>query len=231
MQPRVSIIIPVYNGEKYIRNSIIKLQMQTYANLEVIYVDDGSTDQTGIILDETATEDDRFRVIHKENGGVSAARNTGIKAATGEYLIFFDADDEVTPEVIQDNVDVAITSGADVVLFGFWYFNVDCKEEKVNEFPVSFSGTREEFFTQCVSEAVDREFFNAPWNKLIKGKLISDNGLCFDTRYSLYEDNLFATDVFIHAERIAINPKAYYRYFLRSSGSLLTRFHDIFSRD
>ena len=82
MQPRVSIIIPVYNGEKYIRNSIIKLQMQTYANLEVIYVDDGSTDQTGIILDETATEDDRFRVIHKENGGVSAARNTGIKAAT-----------------------------------------------------------------------------------------------------------------------------------------------------
>ena len=66
MQPRVSIIIPVYNGEKYIRNSIIKLQMQTYANLEVIYVDDGSTDQTGIILDETATEDDRFRVIHKE---------------------------------------------------------------------------------------------------------------------------------------------------------------------
>ena len=136
--------------------------MQTYANLEVIYVDDGSTDQTGIILDETATEDDRFRVIHKENGGVSAARNTGIKAATGEYLIFFDADDEVTPEVIQDNVDVAITSGADVVLFGFWYFNVDCKEEKVNEFPVSFSGTREEFFTQCVSEAVDREFFNAP---------------------------------------------------------------------
>ena len=144
----------------------------------------------------------------------------------GEYLIFFDADDEVTPEVIQDNVDVAITSGADVVLFGFWYFNVDCKEEKVNEFPVSFSGTREEFFTQCVSEAVDREFFNAPWNKLIKGKLISDNGLCFDTRYSLYEDNLFATDVFIHAERIAINPKAYYRYFLRSSGSLLTRFHD-----
>ena len=87
MQPRVSIIIPVYNGEKYIRNSIIKLQKQTYTNLEVIYVDDGSTDQTGVILDETAMEDDRFRVIHKENGGVSAARNTGINRAVILHLI------------------------------------------------------------------------------------------------------------------------------------------------
>ena len=223
---KISIIMPVYKVEEYVGKAIESILAQTFTDFEFLIVDDGTPDRSGEICDAYAKKDHRIRVIHKENGGVSAARNTGIKAATGEYLIFFDADDEVTPEVIQDNVDVAITSGADVVLFGFWYFNVDCKEEKVNEFPVSFSGTREEFFAQCVSEAVDREFFNAPWNKLIKGKLISDNGLCFDTRYSLYEDNLFATDVFIRAERIAINPKAYYRYFLRSSGSLLTRFHD-----
>ena len=229
MQPKVSIIIPVYNGEKYIKDSIRSMKAQTYANVEVIYVDDGSTDRTGEILDKVSGEDDRFHVIHKENQGVSAARNTGIARAAGEYLIFFDADDRVERDVIKDNVELAVKDCADVVMYGFWYCDVDRKSEKKNEFPVAFHGSKEEFFEQYLTEAVEREFFNAPWNKLIRKNLILENGISFDTRYSLYEDNLFAAELFIRAERITINPKAYYRYYLRASGSLLTSFHeDIF---
>lgn len=229
MQPKVSIIIPVYNGEKYIKDSIRSMKAQTYANVEVIYVDDGSTDRTGEILDEVSGEDDRFCVIHKENQGVSAARNTGLARAAGEYLIFFDADDMVEKDVIKDNIELAVRDCSDVVMYGFWYCDADRKTEKKNEFPVAFHGSREEFFAQYLTEAVEREFFNAPWNKLIRRNLILENGICFDMRYSLYEDNLFAAELFIRAERITINPKAYYRYYLRASGSLLTSFHeDIF---
>ena len=229
MQPKVSIIIPVYNGEKYIKDSIRSMKAQTYANVEVIYVDDGSTDRTGEILDKVSGEDDRFHVIHKENQGVSAARNTGIARAAGDYLIFFDADDMAESDVIKDNIELAVKDCSDVVMYGFWYCAADRKSEKRNEFPVAFHGSKKEFFAQYLTEAVEREFFNAPWNKLIRKSLIQENGICFDTRYALYEDNLFAAELFIRAERITINPKAYYRYYLRASGSLLTSFHeDIF---
>ena len=90
---KVSIIIPVYKVEAYIRECLDSVIRQTYKNLEIILVDDGSPDQCGQICDEYAQEDSRIQVIHKENAGVSAARNTGIDAATGTYMIFADSDD------------------------------------------------------------------------------------------------------------------------------------------
>ena len=100
MKPTVSVIVPVYNGEQYIENNIKSMQDQTYKDIEVIYVDDGSKDNTGEILDDFAAKDNRIHVIHKKNGGVSAARNTGIQAATGEYVLFCDSDDEIEPDTI-----------------------------------------------------------------------------------------------------------------------------------
>ena len=226
MQSKVSIIIPVYNGEKYIKDSIASMQKQTYQDIEVIYVDDGSNDNTAQILDEAAAGDDRIKVLHKTNEGVSAARNDGIKAATGEYVWFVDSDDTVEPDTIKDNIEYAVCNQADMVVFGFWYYHVDSEEEVRNEFPEFFSGSREDFFKKWLITSVRQEYFNAPWNKLIRRSLIQDNNLRFDTRYSLYEDNLFATEVFIHAKNIVVNPKPYYRYYLKNSGSLLTKFHD-----
>lgn len=98
---KVSIIIPVYKVEAYIRECLDSVIRQTYKNLEIILVDDGSPDQCGQICDEYAQEDSRIQVIHKENAGVSAARNTGIDAATGTYMIFADSDDVLHEQMVE----------------------------------------------------------------------------------------------------------------------------------
>ena len=226
MKPMVSVIVPVYNGEQYIENNIKSMQDQTYKDIEVIYVDDGSKDNTGKILDDFAAKDDRIHVIHKKNGGVSAARNTGIQAATGEYVLFCDSDDEIEPDTIEVNMALALEHQADVVIFGFWYYNVDTGEKVPNEFPAFFAGNHKDFFEQHLACAVEKEYFNAPWNKLVKKSILDSNRILFDTRYSLYEDNLFEADIFLAARQIVLNPKMYYHYYLKSSGSLVTRFHD-----
>jgi len=98
----ISIIIPVYNSEKYLKECIDSILSQTFLDFELVLVNDGSTDSSGKICDEYALKDSRVRVFHKENGGVSAARNTGIKAAKGKYVTFVDADDKVKPSFLMD---------------------------------------------------------------------------------------------------------------------------------
>ena len=105
----VSIIVPVYNVEEYLRECVDSILNQTYSDVEVILVDDGSTDQSGNICDEYAKMDSRIKVIHKKNGGVSAARNTGIGEASGEYLMFVDSDDAIHPELVEAYMTVSYT--------------------------------------------------------------------------------------------------------------------------
>ena len=99
--PVVSVIIPVYNSEKYTEKCIRSLLGQTYRNLELLIIDDGSTDQSGAILDRLAGEDTRIRLLHQKNAGVAAARNRGIDLATGTYLTFVDGDDYVIPDYVR----------------------------------------------------------------------------------------------------------------------------------
>ncbi len=100
-KPLISIIVPVYNVERYMERCLDAVVKQTYKNLEVILVDDGSEDRSGSICDRYASEDARFKVVHHQNGGLSAARNTGIKKATGEYITFIDPDDSITEDYIE----------------------------------------------------------------------------------------------------------------------------------
>ena len=103
----VSIIVPVYNVEPYIETCIQSLIRQTMGNIEVILVDDGSTDRSGELCDQYAEADERIRVIHKQNGGLSSARNAGISAAKGEYLLFVDSDDYVSASLVEKTVSCA----------------------------------------------------------------------------------------------------------------------------
>ena len=96
---KISVIIPVYNIEKYVKKCILSVVNQTYSNLEILLVDDGSTDLSGIICDNMSELDDRIKVIHKKNGGLSDARNVGMENATGEYISFIDGDDYIEPEM------------------------------------------------------------------------------------------------------------------------------------
>ena len=222
----VSIIVPVYNGEKYIQRCVTCIQAQTYTKLEVIFVDDGSKDASGAMLDEIANKDYRIRVIHKENGGLCSARNAGIKNATGTYVYFFDVDDEITPDLIADNVVLARENHADVVMFGFWYKLVEQNVERRNPARNLFIGSGEEYFRQELVSTVEREIFNAPWNKLIRLDFLRESGLLFDERYPIYEDIIFNATLMRLARKVVVNPQTYYKYYVRTSGTLITRFYE-----
>ncbi|WP_029233689.1 glycosyltransferase family 2 protein [Butyrivibrio sp. VCB2006] len=223
---KVSIVVAVYNGEPYIDDCVKGILSQTYENIECIMVDDGSTDKSGIMLDEYSKKDARIRVVHQANGGLSAARNAGTKAATGEYIVFFDVDDTVTDKVIEDNVSLAIANNADVVMFGFWYYNVDTDVKTPNHMPLMFVGGAKDYFDNYLITSIDHEVFNAPWNKLYKMSFLQENGLHFYEEYPIYEDIIFASKMFQYADKIVVNNKLYYTYYVKSSGSLITKFVD-----
>lgn len=226
MSVKVSIVVPVYNGEKYIESCVKDLKAQDYDNLEFILVDDGSTDNTPALCDKLASEDDRFVVIHQKNGGLSAARNAGTAKASGDYVVYFDVDDNITPQLVSDNVKLALESNADVVMFGFWYYDVDSKLKKDNDYSGDFSGSAEEFFRNALGKTIKYEIFNAPWNKLYKLEFLKKNKLEFLPEYPIYEDIIFASRMLQHAEKIVVNSRRYYVYYVRSSGSLITKYVD-----
>ena len=116
---QVSIIVPVYEVEKYIRKCIESIQAQTFSDFELILVDDGSKDASGRICDEYAKKDKRIRVIHKENKGVSAARNDGIKDSMGEYICFIDADDWIEKTMLESCINNIIETDSDAVCHGY----------------------------------------------------------------------------------------------------------------
>ena len=117
--PHVSVIVPVYNVEEYLRKCIDSIVAQTLKDIEIILVDDGSTDGSGTICDEYASQDKRVRVVHKINGGLSSARNTGIEAASAPFLMFIDSDDWVEPNFCEKPYLAAKNNNADLVLFSF----------------------------------------------------------------------------------------------------------------
>ena len=123
MKQRVSVIVPVYNVEKYLRRCIDSIVRQSYSNLEILLVDDGSQDASLSICKEYETKDSRIRVFHKENEGLGLARNYGIERATGEYITFVDSDDYLTLDAIEFMLKKAIVTDADVVIASHYYKN------------------------------------------------------------------------------------------------------------
>ena len=226
MSAKVSIVVPIYNGEKYIDNCVRNLLSQTYENLEFILVDDGSTDNSGKMCDEYASKDSRIIVIHQENGGLSAARNSGTAKASGDYIVYYDVDDDITENLVADNVKLAVENDADVVFFSFWYYFVDTALKKENAYAMDFVGSGEEFFHECLNETVKYEVFNAPWNKLYKMDFLRKHSLTFLPEFPIYEDIIFASRMLQFAEKIVVNRNRYYVYYVRSSGSLITSYKD-----
>lgn len=225
MESTVSVIVPVYNGEKYIDTCMKCLLEQTYSNIEIILVNDGSKDKSGEICDRYAQNNNNVKVVHKSNGGLSSARNAGIEASTGEFLYFYDVDDEITPDLVKDNVELAQKHNADVVLFCFWYYVEDRKELISNQMQETFIGNSQEFFERGLTEVIEKEIFNAPWNKMVRRSVMEENNIRFNTDYPIYEDVIFASEMFPKVSKIVVNKEMYYKYFVRSSGTLITRYY------
>ena len=120
MNPLVTVAIAAYNVERFLQDGIRSVLSQTYKNLEILLVDDGSTDSTPFLCDEIAKQDSRIKVIHKENGGLGSARNVGIDKAKGKYLYFFDVDDYIEPNLVEENVKIAEEKNSDLIIFGYY---------------------------------------------------------------------------------------------------------------
>ena len=171
---KVSIIVPIYNVETFLDECIISLIHQTYKNIEIILVDDGSLDNSGKKCDKWAKKDDRIIVIHKKNGGLSDARNAGIKIAKGDFLAFVDGDDWVSINFIEDLVKGLLKFEADMAICKFVYVFPDGTIKVNSKMPKNPQIlTRKEFFTKLVE---DNEITNHVWRKLYKKELF-DNAL------------------------------------------------------
>lgn len=224
-KPKVSIITPIFNGESYIENYIRCLERQLYSDIEVILVDDGSTDNTLDMCEKYASKDQRIKVFHKENGGPSSARNLGIEKATGDYVVFFDIDDDFKDCVLSENVKIASAVSADIVMWNFKMVVMEKNKEIVRKIGDSFQGNADSFFSEFLIPVLDNEMFNPPWNKMIKREFLIENNIHFDERFSLYEDILFSCNVLKKAGKIAVNDEVYYTYLIKKNDSLLTKLH------
>lgn len=210
--PIVSIVIPVYNAEAHLRACLDSVKAQTFSQWQAILVDDGSKDGSGRICDEAAKEDPRFLVVHKENGGVSNARNDGMEKASGKYLMFIDADDLVTPEYLAEMVGAAVTYGTDLVLCGYDRFKEDWEDhfQLTRFYAVLFRSTQE--LVRLYGESKTNMFGVSIWAKLFRTDLIRAHGLRFDPTVSYEEDCLFITDCLPHIRTAIALGAPMYRY-------------------
>ncbi len=212
-RPRVSVIVPAYNTEKYIETAIDDLRNQTYPNLEIIVVDDGSTDHTLDICEAKAKVDRRIRIISKENGGVASARNAGLQAATGEWIGFMDADDRIDPEMYELMINSVERYPCDCAACRFvteYSEKISLKFPHVTGFETKFIEGNKACLMSISSNNSAMGVF--VWNKIFKKTIIKD--LKFDMRMSVLEDAFFVYQALAKAKRIQVMdvPCYHYRY-------------------
>lgn len=206
-RPLVSIIVPVYNCEEYLRQCLDSLLGQTVSDIELICVDDGSTDSAPRILAEYAAADDRMRVITQENSGPGYARNVGMDVASGEYLLFFDCDDWCEPDLLERACDRARRTQADLVALPYHAF-----DQRVGQaFSVSWALLPEKYPPEVCSwrdnpDWLFRAFQNFPWNKLLLTSFVRENGLRFQEDIRLTEDLMFSAPALVRARRMTFLP-------------------------
>jgi len=184
---RISIIIPVYNAEDYLARCIDSILDQSFTSYEVILVDDGSTDSSPLICDRYSSSDPRFKTVHKENGGVSSARNAGINLAKGEYLMFIDADDALLPDALERVMEGALSE--DIIIGGYAVFTCGVPDKEIlPRYTRSYkSGEMQIFFEDNVRRRSN--LMDSLWSKLFLRKTIGS--LRFNEGLSYAEDKLF----------------------------------------
>lgn len=213
----VSVIVPAYNIAPYLEKCVNSILAQTYKDIQLILVNDGSTDGTGEICDRLAKQDNRILVIHKENGGVSSARNSALRVATGKYVSFIDGDDYIEPTLYEDAVSAMQQNNADC--FMFEYFIDDEKGCRIHSVEQSKYGviSGEKAFEYSIGK--ENRFLT---HKLYTRELL--NGLFFDENIILGEDTLFVCEALLNAKQVVYTSKAYYHYIIRAGSAVQSPF-------
>lgn len=225
----VSVIIPVYNVEKFLNRCVDSILSQTYKNIEIILVDDGALDSSPQICDEYAHKDTRVNVVHKQNGGLASARNAGLKVAKGDYILFVDSDDWIKGNTVEELLNIAIKNEVDFVRFipvsaGY--------PDRPDGTPINF-GT-EDFMEEgvynkgkMIKDIYPRLFVTpqltmgpivAAWRSLYNRKFLVDNNLYFDEEVKYSEDAIFSAKVVYNSNKFYyIKGGYYYNYFYNTS--------------
>lgn len=212
--PDITVIIPVYNVEKYLKKCVDSVEKQTYKNFEVILVDDGSTDSSGELCDVLAKENDNIRVIHQENKGLGGARNTGIESCNTEYIMFLDSDDYIHPELLEKCVDVLKKNSCDIVLFDMISVNEQGENGILYSAPCD-SGkilSKTERGGLCLNPSA--------CDKVYRTALFKDNGIYYPNKV-WYEDLRTTPKLLVFAERVMKLESEPLYYYLQRSDSIM----------
>ena len=220
MEPKVSIIVPVYNAQEYLKRCVDSILSQDYRDFELLLMDDGSKDASGEICDAYAQQDGRVRVIHKENSGVSDTRNQALELARGTFLQFLDSDDWIVPEATRLLVRSMEEYNCDMVISDFYRVSGerlaqkgDIEEDKVM--------SRQEFASYMIENPADF-YYGVLWNKMYRRSIIEEYHIRMDTSISWCEDFLFNLEYILHANVFyALQAPVY--YYVKTKGSLASQ--------
>lgn len=211
MDSLISVIVPIYNVEKYLDRCVDSIINQTYKNLEIVLVDDGSLDNCPKMCDDYAEKDSRIKVVHKENGGLSDARNAGMKVATGEYVSFIDSDDYVSLDFYETLLDTIVDNNSDIVECGVVKFYEDNSFDKYSD---DLKVTNYDTLDGLEGLINENPFKQHVWNKLYK------SSIALDIPYEvgkLNEDEFWTYQIFGKAKKVTRIYKTMYYYFQRGS--------------
>lgn len=220
MSELISVIVPVYNVEKYLAKCVDSIINQTYRNLEIILVDDGSTDSSGELCDNLAKKDSRIVVYHKENAGVSSARNLGLDKAKGEFIGFIDSDDYIDPDMYEFLYNDLKKHNVDISMCGLYHVYANKKDNQIDK--VEFYIFNSE---QAISALLEGKLsIVTPGNKLYKKELF--DGLKYDPNIKLAEDALMIVNLLEKCRKVSISTMRKYYYYHRTNSITTSSFSD-----
>lgn len=208
----ISIIVPVYNAAPFLRRCVSSILAQSYEDWELILVDDGSKDESGVICDEFASKDSRIKVIHQTNGGVSVARNRGLDCASGEWITFSDADDWLEEDALENYMKHS--TGCDIVRAGYKRVSVDGVTENVHCKSVYVTSDKYDIYHKMESF----HYFGFLWNSCFRKSAIGS--LRFPAGINWCEDHIFSFACCAVASAVRFIPDIAYNYYLQPSASL-----------
>lgn len=216
MENKVSIILPTFNSEKTINDTIVSVLNQTYNNIELIIVDDGSKDNTINICMKYEKDDNRVRFFTKENSGVSNTRNIALKKSTGKYIMFIDADDLYCEEYVKKMVDTIEKDNVELSICGCKRIN-NLMNKETNIYVKEHIYDKQEF-DNLIEQMQKEDLFNQIWNKIFIKKIIDDNGIKFDENISLGEDFRFVIQYINYINKVKTLNEILYVYTNSTNG-------------
>ncbi|WJN45977.1 glycosyltransferase family 2 protein [Priestia aryabhattai] len=223
----ISVIVPIFKVEKYLRKCLNGLLAQTHKNFEIILVNDGSPDGCGNICEEYKKIDSRIKVIHQENSGTGMARNRGLEIATGKYIYFCDPDDYMENTLLSENFLLAEQYEANMVIFGYYdvTFTKSGNKSSPKSYNQMFLKSQSTFQSEFINLYKENLMFTL-WNKLYKKEFLDENN-CFFADQKVGQDTVFNYKVYENLDKVYVNDRKYYHYVIDRTGSAV----NVYRRD